>query len=85
MSCPSPVFPAFTFHSTEMRHVDDAPDQRRRLVRTRTGIIIGGAYTPPPKPASTDAERIQSALLDPDAHAPLPVHVALWRRFARWL
>jgi hypothetical protein len=74
-----------TIESDELRHVDDAPEQRRRLIRTRAGIIIGSAYTPPPGPASADAERIQSALLDPVTSKRLPLHIALWRRFAHWL
>jgi hypothetical protein len=33
------------------------------LVTTRTGITIGGAYTPPPAQMGSEAERIQAALL----------------------
>jgi hypothetical protein len=74
-----------TLHSDEMRHIDEAPEQRRRLVRTRAGIIIGGAYTPPPHAASADAERIQSALLDPATAGRLPLPRRIWRRVVRWL
>jgi hypothetical protein len=41
-------------------------DRVAKLVRTRTGIVIGGAYVPPPPRPSEDAERIQAALLHRD-------------------
>lgn len=34
-----------------------------RLVRTKTGLLIGSAYIPPQPVPSKDADRIQSALL----------------------
>lgn len=34
-----------------------------RLTKTATGIVIGGAWTPPPARMGSHAERIQSALL----------------------
>jgi hypothetical protein len=41
-------------------------------ITTRTGITIGGAYTPPSPQPSADAERIQLALLRP-SHAKGPL------------
>jgi hypothetical protein len=41
-------------------------DRVAKLVRTRTGLVIGGAYVPPPTPPSQDAERIQAILLHRD-------------------
>jgi hypothetical protein len=34
-----------------------------RFTRTKTGLVIGAAYTRPPEPIGSEAERIQSALL----------------------
>jgi hypothetical protein len=39
-----------------------------RLTKTRTGIVIGGAWTPPPACLGAQAERIQQVLL----HQPRP-------------
>jgi hypothetical protein len=36
---------------------------RHAPIRTSTGILIGGAYVPPPAPMSTDAEAVQALLL----------------------
>jgi hypothetical protein len=38
---------------------------RARIVTTRTGIVIGGAWTPPPQPLGSQAEIIQAVLLSP--------------------
>lgn len=38
-------------------------DRTATLVRTRTGIVIGGAFVKPPPAPGSDAERIQAALL----------------------
>lgn len=36
---------------------------RHSPIRTSTGVLIGGAYVPPPAPMSADAETVQSLLL----------------------
>lgn len=59
--------------------------QQQKFIQTRAGIKIGCAYTPPARPASDDAERIQSALLDPLTARPLPLVTRLYRRIAHWL
>jgi hypothetical protein len=41
-------------------------DRKAKLVRTRTGIVIGSAYVPPPPRPNEDAERIQAILLHRD-------------------
>lgn len=56
----------------------------RRVVATRTGILIGSAYVAPPR-ASIDAFKLQSALLDPLTAAPLPLRTRIYRAVARWL
>jgi hypothetical protein len=71
-----------TIEDPGLLHVSEG---RRRLVRTRTGLVIGIAHQPKPKPASDDAERIQSALLDPCTARPLPMLKRMWRAIVRWL
>lgn len=58
---------------------------RIRYVETRAGVKIGCAYIPKPRPDSTDAETLQSALLDPVTAKPLPFIARLLRRIAHWL
>ncbi len=45
-------------------------DRAATLVRTRTGIVIGGAYVQPPPAPGAEAERIQAALLARPRRAP---------------
>ena len=40
---------------------------RHSPIRTSTGVLIGGAYVPPPAPMSADAETVQSLLLKEEA------------------
>lgn len=61
------------------------PMLRVRYIETRTGIKIGSAYTPPAKPAGTEALAIQQALLDPATAKPLSFAQRLLRRIYRWL
>lgn len=72
-------------HSIEdagMRHISEAP---RRMVQTRTGLVIGIRHQPKPRAASSDAELVQSALLDPLTEKPLSMRMRVWRKIARWL
>jgi hypothetical protein len=62
-----------------------ATGSHKRYVETPTGIRIGSLYMPPHKPSSTDAETLQSALLDPLTAKPLPFLARLYRRIAHWL
>lgn len=39
------------------------PTYRHAPIRTSTGVLIGGAYVPPPSPMSADAETVQTILL----------------------
>lgn len=47
---------------------------------TRTGLVIGGAYTRTPPPPSKDATVIQAAML-----TRLPTKPSLLARLLRWL
>lgn len=53
------------------------------LTVTRTGIVIGGAYVPPPQRLGSHAEAIQAALLEPRTARPLTllerIFGAVWR------
>jgi hypothetical protein len=51
-----------------------------RRVRTRAGIVIGGAYVPRPPLPSADAEHVQRALL-----SRIPTRPTLLERLRRWL
>lgn len=60
-------------------------DGNVRGIITPTGLVIGGAYQPPPQPLTRDQERMQAALLD-ERTTQQPT---LWRRIIapvwRWL
>lgn len=74
-----------TITAPELRHKSDTGAQRRmRLVTTPAGIVIGGAYTPPPRPLPKDAETIQGLLLNPRRPGPVTLTGLLWRHFVRW-
>lgn len=44
---------------------------RCRTTVTKSGIVIGGAYVPPPPRLTRDQEAIQAALLEPRTARPL--------------
>jgi hypothetical protein len=73
---------AMTIEDPTMRHVSEGT---RGMVRTKTGIVIGIRHQPAARPLSDDAERVQSALLDPMTAKPMPLRVRVWRAVARWL
>lgn len=43
---------------------------RCRHIVTKAGVVIGGAWTPPPPRPSADQEAVQRALLDPRTSIP---------------
>jgi hypothetical protein len=61
------------------------PAAHRKYVATRAGVLIGAAYIPQPAPTSDDAQRLQSALLDPHTARPLSFPRRIWRAIVRWL
>ncbi len=52
---------------------------------TATGLRIGIAYVPRPASVDGDAQRVQSALLEPRTAKPLPIATRLLGAIWRWL
>lgn len=69
----------FTLLAPELRAA--AERASAPLVRTRTGVVIGGAWRRPAPALSRSEELIQAALLDKKHPPPRP----LWQRAAKRL
>ena len=70
-------------YAPEMR-----PESSRALTRTKAGLLIGSAYLRPAPYATSDAERLQRALLGkltPRRRNVIPTCSPLWLRWLRRL
>jgi len=47
-------------------------------------LVIGSAYRPKPAEMDSDAQRLQTALLDPRTAKPLPPLLRPFGAFVRW-